>query len=262
MGPMRAILVAVLLVASSSPIAARPAARDTAKGTSSCFVQEVHTPFPESMLGDPLPKGFAVAPYDPDVEGMGEVVTMILSCTQGKRTISEEWVWTATIPPRSLRSDGVRAYGWLVASLASDQKALREKERRCMIPMFQSTADFAHDRRPNPGAGGGATRSTVTPHTEEGSYFDEVLTAVQSDSSTPAKRMRLFGPSSKGFASFDVSFARGRAMSGSGVALQRAGAPSASGTTAMVPGAFPGKGFEIDDVAISISSAGPSACGK
>lgn len=260
MAPLRAIVL-VLLVASSSPIAARPLGQDGAKKTSSCFVQEVHTPFPESMLQDPLPKGFAVAPYDPDVEGMGDVVTMVLSCTRGDRTVSEEWVWTATIPPRSLRSDGVRAYGWLVASLASDHRALREKERRCITPMFQGTADFALDRRPLQG-GGSAMRSTVTPHTDEGDYFDEVWTAVQADSSIPAKRVRMFGPSNGAFASFDVAFARGRAMSGTGAALQRAGAPSASGTTAMVPGTFPGKAFEVQDVAISISSAGRSACGR
>lgn len=251
-------LVCLALLLPQQPVGSRPFGSETGiqgrAGTRlrSCFVQEVHAPFPRAIIEQSLPPGFRVAPYGSLPEGaLGDSATTLFECRLGHRTVRETWAWAATIPPPRYRDRKVDGYGFLIKAFADKNAPLGRAERRCMRYVFEPARIGVTTTE--------AAGVQVAHSTTVGEWYDEMRTEV-TQMTTPPERTRYFARGTRGVTGYDLVRIGGSSRSGSGTYVQRGGAPQAGVGSVAVAGYFAGTGFTTDDGSLLLEARGRHTC--
>jgi len=237
----------VLVLAVPAPVSGSPPPRRL----SDCILQQVHAPFPRTIVDQSMPEGFQPLPYGPlPTSLMADTATTAIACSGD---VVEEWSWIPALPPERLRSEGVDSYGVFIHAYAAVRPS-PSSPRRCLSVIFEEPDEITME----------TTQDVMTEMhlvASKDDYLDEVWSRGNERAELPARRVRLFGRDFRGrLKSFDVVVDAPDAVVGSGYFVQRSGTPWVKGNTFAIGGYFAGHAWMVEDAALRFVAAGPSRC--
>ena len=220
-----------------------------------CTVQELHSPFPKTILKNSVPEGFEPATYaHSPLPEMGDNATTSFICRRGDSVLSELWVWVPVLPPKHLRSRAVDTYGFLIKAYSNRKRVPTATERSCMRALFEPAAISLVIEEGNNG-------EAISSYAEGKSSSDEAHSLVASHQDAYSRRTRMFGWTTDGrVRSFDISIGSERAGTGAGAAVQNKNGLYADGTSFGVPGIFGGDAVHLRDATMTFTRPRSAGC--